>query len=412
MLLTSASDPEGRGSVPAARRLLCVLGMHRSGTSAATQLVFRLGAGVGPHLLDAMGGVNDDGFWEDSCVVDLNDRLLAALASCWQDCAPLDFAADPQAQAVLGAEAVAHFRAHYSRADPVHADQLRADRVRSDPVSDDRGPPDLWAIKDPRLCRLLPFWQKVWREEGFETCFVHVLRHPYAVAKSLHRRDRIPVEYGVALWLVYIFDALSHSVGRPGIVLAFDAFARDPLLLPRLLERRCGIEWPVATGQWEQVTTAVVKQELRHQDDSLPEQTGLRDLMTFAAAAYDTFCSAGGELPDEAGLAALRAEWQALLKRYGAELAMLRRTTDEVMALSAENVRIGTLHSEALSVIKDKDNTLEETNRLFAEAVQYRDQVIKDRDQTIKDFKQILQDIAHFRFWRFVPSIVRRISRR
>lgn len=380
------SDLEASGSVPGARRILCVLGMHRSGTSVATQLLFRLGAGVGPRLLEAMGAVNDDGFWEDSRVVDLNERLLATLGSRWQDDAPLDFATDPQARAALREEAVAYFRTHYFRADEGLADQEAS---------------GLWAVKDPRLCRLLPFWREVWREAGFETCFVHVLRHPYAVAKSLHRRDRVPVEYGVVLWLRYIFDALSHSAGQPGIVVAFDALAREPLLLPDLLARRCDIEWPQAAEARKAIAAAVVKQDLRHQDDTLPERTGLCDLMRFAAATYEALCSPEGELPGESRLASLRAQWQVLLERYDGELAMLRRTTDEVMMLSAESVRIGTLHSEALAVIKDKDNKLEETNQ----AVHYRDQIIKDRDQFI-------QDIAHLRFWRVVPRIMRRISRR
>jgi hypothetical protein len=378
--------------------LLCVLGMHRSGTSVATQLLFRLGAGVGPQLLEAMGEVNDDGFWEDSCVVDLNERLLATLGSRWQDNAPLDFAADPPALAALREEATAYFRTHYHRIDKLRADQFRVDQEA----------PGLWAVKDPRLCRLLPFWREVWRDAGFETCFVHVLRHPYAVAKSLHRRDRVPVEYGVVLWLRYILDALSHSAGQPGIVVAFDAFARDPLLLPDLLERHCGIEWPQAAEVRKAIAAAVVKQDLRHQDDTLPERTGLCDLMKFAAATYTALCSPEGELPGETSVASLRAQWQVLLQRYDGELAMLWRTTDEVMTLSAESVRIGTLHSEALAVIKDKDNKLEETNQ----AVHYRDQIIKDRDQIIRDRNQFIQDIAHLRFWRVVPTIMRRISRR
>jgi hypothetical protein len=195
-------------------------------------------------------------------------------------------------------------------------------------------------------------------------------------------------------------------------VFAYDAFAREPLLLPRLLTQRCGIEWSPAVAHQEQIAAAVVKQNLRHQDDNLPEGTGLRELMIFAAKTFDALCAPSGDLPGETILASLRAELQVLLARYAGELSMLRRTTDEMMALSAEAVRIGTLHGAALEVIKDKDNTLEETNRLFAEAVQHRDQVIASHEQTIQAREQLLQDIVHLRFWRLVPRIVRRINRR
>jgi hypothetical protein len=373
--VSMTTDLAASGPMPGARRLLCVLGMHRSGTSAVTQLLHRLGAQVGPQLLEAMGEVNDDGFWEDSRVVELNERLLALLGSRWQDIAPLDFAADAQAVAALRLEAEAHFRAHYAG-------------------------PGIWVVKDPRLCRLLPFWLDAWRAAGFETCFVNVLRHPFAVAKSLHRRDRIPVEYGVVLWLQYTLDALSHGAGQPGIVVAFDAFARDPLQLPALLESQAQEslvqqsqseqrqpdagegqwQWPLDKARWQEVAAAVVKQDLRHHDDSLPAQIGLRDLMVFAATTYAGLCASSGRLPDSAQLAALRTEWQALLARYDDELVMLRRTTDEIMALSAECVRVGTLHSEALAALDDR--------------------------------AQLIRDIAYFRFWRLVPRIMRRISRR
>lgn len=374
-----ALDPDMTGPAPGTRQLLCVLGMHRSGTSVVTQLLHRLGAALAPQLLDAMGDVNDDGFWEDSRVVELNERLLATLASRWQDCEPLDFAADPEALAALRSEAVAHFRTTY----------LFADRARAGD-----GVPGLWVVKDPRLCRLLPFWLEVWQEAGFETCFVNVLRHPVAVAKSLQRRDRIPLEYGVALWLEYTLQAVSHSAVRPGIVVAFDAVAEDPLQLPRLLESEAGIRWPVAAARRQEAVASVVKPGLRHHDDSLPGRTGLRDLMAFAASTYAALCSPTHQPPGEARLAALCAEWRALQQRHRDELAMLRRTTDEIMALSAECVRIGTLHSEALEVIRGKDKNLEQL------------------EQRVEERNRLIKDIAYFRFWRVAPRIIRRIKRR
>jgi hypothetical protein len=405
--MTGATDRSE--AAPAARQLLCVLGMHRSGTSVATQLLHRLGARLGPRLLDAMGDVNDDGFWEDSRIVELNERLLAALGSRWQDCAPLDFGAiDPRVLDELRREAAAHFSANY-------------------------GAPGLWVVKDPRLCRLLPFWLDIWRETGFETCFVNILRHPFAVAKSLHRRDRIPVEYGVVLWLEYTFDALSHSGSRPGIVVPFDVLAGDPLQVPRLLESQ-GVQWAFDGPRREEATAGVIKPGLRHHDDSLPGQTGLAAVMAFAANTYAILCSTGGSapnenavagtaqdrvIPDPARLATLRVEWLVLAERHRDDLAMLRRTTDEVMALSAECVRIGTLHTKALNVIRDKDNILDEATRYYQDVLKDRDQEIKHRDQEIKhrdqiilDRTQLIKDIAHLRLWRLLPRIMRRIGRR
>ena len=58
------------------RKLLFVVGMHRSGTSALCAALEACGATFGGELLGAMPGVNDEGFWEDEAVVALNERLL------------------------------------------------------------------------------------------------------------------------------------------------------------------------------------------------------------------------------------------------------------------------------------------------------------------------------------------------
>lgn len=60
-----------------------MLGMHRSGTSMITRALVCLGVDLGDDLLDAVAGSNERGFWEDRSIVDLNDRLLAALGSRW-----------------------------------------------------------------------------------------------------------------------------------------------------------------------------------------------------------------------------------------------------------------------------------------------------------------------------------------
>ena len=48
-----------------ARKLLFVVGMHRSGTSALCAALQGCGASFGDNLLAPMAGVNADGFWEE-----------------------------------------------------------------------------------------------------------------------------------------------------------------------------------------------------------------------------------------------------------------------------------------------------------------------------------------------------------
>ena len=71
-------------SAPANRRVVLVLGMHRSGTSALSHAVHLLGAGA-PATLMPPGPDNPRGFWESAVVASLNDEILAAGGSGWAD---------------------------------------------------------------------------------------------------------------------------------------------------------------------------------------------------------------------------------------------------------------------------------------------------------------------------------------
>jgi Uncharacterized protein conserved in bacteria len=65
-------------------RVLLVLGMHRSGTSATTRVVNLLGANLGNNLVQP-GPDNPDGFWEHAEAVRINDALLEGLGRTWYD---------------------------------------------------------------------------------------------------------------------------------------------------------------------------------------------------------------------------------------------------------------------------------------------------------------------------------------
>lgn len=342
------------------RRLLCILGMHRSGTSVTTQLLHRLGASIAPELVAAIDGVNDDGFWEDSRVVQLNERLLQARGLHWYDLAAPPASEGCVADDAIRGEAISHFIGNYAG-------------------------PGTWVVKDPRLCRLLPFWLDVWRAAGLDPFFVQTLRHPYAVARSLQRRDRIPCEYGVVLWLLHTLESLSHSVGQLGTMVVFEEFVRQPIRLPQMLARQYGISFSVEELHWQGIVDATVKGAPRLSDPDLGESLGLRELMAFSVSVYESLRAFEYGTVDRELLVSLANSLQELLERYHDELCMLQRMALEMMDLSAESVRIGELHSRALAVIQEKDAAIAERN-------------------------QIIKDMAYFRFWRLVPRLIRRIS--
>src|SRR5581483_7497589 len=64
--------------------IICVLGMHRSGTSMVAQVLHALGLDLGPeeHLMRP-SSANPTGHWENEPITELNDALLERLGGSW-----------------------------------------------------------------------------------------------------------------------------------------------------------------------------------------------------------------------------------------------------------------------------------------------------------------------------------------
>jgi hypothetical protein len=158
------------------RRVILILGCHRSGTSVVTRAMQCLGASFPSDLMPA-SPENPAGYFESVAVQHLNDRILRLCGTTWNQ--PLD---------------------------PECLTGLRLGMETDHAVAWLAEQPPLLALKDPRICRLLPFWRPVFAAAEIEVSVVHVLRHPMAVAQSLRKRG-IPVERGLALWLEHVVRA-------------------------------------------------------------------------------------------------------------------------------------------------------------------------------------------------------------
>ena len=72
------------------KRAICIIGMHRSGTSTITRGLNLLGAYLGEEK-DLMKPLpeNPEGFWERLDIYYLQNRLLAMMKREWDATAPL-----------------------------------------------------------------------------------------------------------------------------------------------------------------------------------------------------------------------------------------------------------------------------------------------------------------------------------
>lgn len=206
------------------KKLVVVLGMHRSGTSAITCCLQALGVSLGDHLLPAAQD-NDKGFWEDLDIIELNAGMLAALGRDWHSLRPVT---DRDVESLLSL-------GYLEKA-------LQLLREKTVDVS-------VFGFKDPRTTKLLPFWQRVFEDSSFDVQYILSSRNPLSVVKSLGKRDGFSRERSFMLWLEYSLAALCNVAFGRTILVDYDeliAFPRrelervsDFLGLP-LLEEKVG----------------------------------------------------------------------------------------------------------------------------------------------------------------------------
>ena len=166
-------------------RLICILGMHRSGTSCVTGSLQQAGLFLGnchtwnPH--------NKKGNRENQDFVDLNDAVLAANDGAWDK---------PPRRSVWSPDQLAS------------ASALLEDNFGKSPLG----------FKDPRTLLVVEGWKQVFPEIQF----VGVVRHPNAVAQSLQKRGDMPSARALALWYAYNRVLLKEYRKRPFPILCFD----------------------------------------------------------------------------------------------------------------------------------------------------------------------------------------------
>lgn len=180
------------------KRAVVVLGMHRSGTSSITGALSLLGA-ASPRTLMPAAEDNPKGFWESQPLMLLHDRLLAAGGSSWRDWRPFDLSAALEAE-------------------PNLVDEARVCLI------DEFQNRSLIVLKDPRICRFLPFWSGLLEDVGYRIKVVCPLRSPIEVATSLAARNDMRLEEGGRLWLRHVLDAERSSRHLPRHFVHWRAF--------------------------------------------------------------------------------------------------------------------------------------------------------------------------------------------
>lgn len=169
---------------------ICVLGMHRSGTSCMTGMLEDAGFYLGN--VSKKNPYNLKGNQENSAIMGINDEIMALNGGSWDN---------PPQSARVDDDMLRRMRA-------LHAREYKG-RKR-------------WAFKDPRTMFTLDAWLKVVPSLKFLGTF----RNPVSVAKSLENRAPWPREKSLALWRSYN-ERLMQYQDRYGFALLDFDLPRD-----------------------------------------------------------------------------------------------------------------------------------------------------------------------------------------
>ncbi len=142
--------------------VVCVLGMHRSGSSLAAQILAGHGMRTGRRQV-GRSRFNREGHTEDRFVVRTDKKILLHFGGSWDRPPELPdrWLEDPRIRHLVGQAS------RYRRRQAAH--------------------PAPYFFKDPRASLVIPFWQEVF---GTDLRFLVVLRDPEVVVRSVLARQR------------------------------------------------------------------------------------------------------------------------------------------------------------------------------------------------------------------------------
>ena len=359
-------------------RLIVVLGMHRSGTSAVTRALQVMNVELGDKLMPAADGDNPKGFFEDTDIYKLNVEMLQALRIDWYSLAP------------IGEHDVETLR---SRAFFLRAVELLNSKCANSPV---------FAFKDPRIAKLLPFWKAVFDHCQFGVSYVVTVRHPRSVANSLVKRNGFDLEKGYLLWLEYVLRIAAWTAGQRCAYVDYDRLVEQPVAQLKRLAKVLALK--VNKPALADYKNGFLDQTLRH---TVYTRADLEVDSLCPPLAHEVYCAIC-DLADPGALASASlnktqvAKWIAEFSRLKTTLAYVDRLSaddtvrrqnleflnTQVTELKAETVARGQWGLDLDKVIAERDGQLAGLHRSLAAGageISHLTGAVAERDITLAE---------------------------
>ena len=231
------------------KKVILVLGMHRSGTSLLTRILSLLGAKPPRNLLPPTSE-NPGGYWESESVMKFNNELLSVSGNSWKT----------------------YFPIREFRFDELYSGRFH--HLATDILHQEFGESGLIVLKCPRICRLVPFWEAVLRNAGYDIATVMIIRDPEDVFRSLAARSARPEfrpaaitqpEHSALLRLRYVLDAEYHSRKHNRATIGYTDIVSDWNKIAERLLESTGWDIPYISGDIKNQIDGLFAPEMRRQ---------------------------------------------------------------------------------------------------------------------------------------------------
>lgn len=320
------------------KKLIVVLGMHRSGTSAITRGLKVMGVELGERLMQPFEGINNKGFWEDIDIYSLNVEMLLILESNW------------------------HYLSLINKNNIIILKQKGYFERAVDLILQKTNIYPTFGIKDPRITKLLLFWKEVFEYCNIEINYIIATRNPISVAKSLEKRDGFDIEKSLYLWLGHVINSFSLTTESNRIIINYDNLIQDPKEELEKIANKFKLE--INKNELNLYINDFLDINLRHNyyiDDELLKKKKITDLVI---EIYDFILSnSTSNIKIEENIKVRISKWESEIKLLDPLFDYIDKLS---LQLNNDKIIINETNQN-LEFYAQKTNTLNEENKIISE---------------------------------------------
>lgn len=222
------------------KKIVFILGMHRSGTSLLANILSHMGVSFGKNLIPGDKD-NEAGYWEQKDIVTIHEKILKQMDRPWI----YPTGTLPIEDHWWNKKSFDHYKNEI-----IHCLQ----RELQDK--------NIFGLKDPRISRFLPFWDVICTELNIDPVFILTFRHPHDVTASLIKRDKITPQHAELLWFIYNIECIDYLGARISSTLQYCQWFINPQDTISQLNQI--LDLSISQDQQDEIITKCIQPNLRH----------------------------------------------------------------------------------------------------------------------------------------------------